>query len=117
MEKRKQAEARLNDMKIQWGRIREQLSVAGLSLPADPTVMENESAVDPGEDLCHQVNVLRFVSNSVGRGVARAELEAEMEAQLQSKNFEINRLLDRLHYYEAVNHEMSQRNQESIGEL
>ncbi|KAK1433300.1 hypothetical protein QVD17_10210 [Tagetes erecta] len=114
MEKRKQAETRLNDMRSQWGRIREQLCVVGLTLPADPTMMEDESAVDPGEDLCHQVNVLRFVSNSIGRGVARAELEVEMDALLQSKNFEINRLLDRLRYYEAVNHEMSQRNQESI---
>ncbi|GJY93469.1 hypothetical protein Tco_0509251 [Tanacetum coccineum] len=48
------------------------------------------------------------------RGIARAELEVEMESQMQSKNFEIARLLDRLHYYKAVNHEMSQRNQESI---
>ncbi|KAJ0753825.1 hypothetical protein HanPI659440_Chr09g0340131 [Helianthus annuus] len=114
MEKRKQAETRLDDMRSQWRRIREQLSVVGLTLPADPTTLEDESTVDPGEDLCHQVNVLRFVSNSVGRGTARAELEVEMEAQLQSKNFEINRLLDRLRYYEAVNHEMSQRNQENV---
>ncbi|XP_076960693.1 uncharacterized protein LOC143637132 [Bidens hawaiensis] len=114
MEKRKQAETRLNDMRSQWGRIREQLSFVGLTLPVDPTMVDDESPIDPGEDLCHQVNVLRFVSNSVGRGAARAELEVEMEAQLQSKNFEINRLLDRLHYYEAVNHEMSQRNQENV---
>ncbi|KAK9066877.1 hypothetical protein SSX86_014200 [Deinandra increscens subsp. villosa] len=114
MEKRKLAEAHLNNMRSQWGRIWEQLSVVGLTLPADPTNLDDESTIDPGEDLCHQVNVLRFVSNSLGRGTARAELEGEMEAQLQSKNFEINRLLDRLHYYEAVNHEMSQRNQESV---
>ncbi|KAI3785302.1 hypothetical protein L1987_44418 [Smallanthus sonchifolius] len=114
MEKRKQAETRLNDMRSQWGRIREQLSVVGLSLPADPSMLEDESAIDPGEDLCHQINILRFVSNSVGRGIARAELEVEKEAQLESKNFEINRLLDRLRYYETVNHEMSQRNQENV---
>nr|XP_043617971.1 uncharacterized protein LOC122589712 [Erigeron canadensis] len=114
MEKRKQAETRLNDIKSQWGRIREQLSVAGLSFPADPTMVEDEPSDDPGVEVCHQIDLLRFVSNSVGRGIARAELEAELEAQLQSKNFEIARLLDRLHYYEAVNHEMSQRNQESV---
>lgn len=116
MEKRKQAETRLNDMKSQWGRIREQLSIVGLSFPADPNMMEDEATNDPGEEVCRQVDLVRFVSNSVGRGIARAELEVEVEAQLQSKNFEIARLLDRLHYYEAVNHEMSQRNQESVGE-
>lgn len=114
MEKKKQAESRLSDMKSQWGRIREQLSIFGLTLPADPTMLEDEPAKDPGEEMCRQVDVLRFVSNAVGRGIARAELEEEFEVQLQSKNFEIARLLDRLHYYEAVNHEMSQRNQETI---
>ncbi|KVH92364.1 hypothetical protein Ccrd_005593 [Cynara cardunculus var. scolymus] len=114
MEKKKQAESRLSDMKSQWGRIREQLSIVGLTFPADPTMLEDEPANDPGEELCRQVNLLRFVSNAVGKGIARAELEEEFEAQLQSKNFEIARLLDRLHYYEAVNHEMSQRNQETV---
>jgi hypothetical protein len=40
-----------------------------------------------------------------------------MEAQVEAKNFEIARLLDRLHYYEAVNRELSQWNQEVIGEI
>lgn len=114
MEKRKQAESRLNDMKSQWGRIREQLAIVGLNLPLDPTILEDEPANDPGEEICRQVDLLRFVSSSVGRGIAKAEIEEEMESQLQSKNFEIARLLDRVHYYEAVNHEMSQRNQESV---
>nr|GEZ67713.1 pre-mRNA-splicing ATP-dependent RNA helicase [Tanacetum cinerariifolium] len=104
-------------MRSQWGRIQEQLSVVRLSLPADSTMLEDEPANDLGEELCLQVDHLRFVSNSVGRGIARDELEVEMESEMQSKNFEISWLLDRLHYYEAVNHEMSQRNQESIGEL
>ncbi|CAN1225582.1 hypothetical protein LINPERPRIM_LOCUS2515 [Linum perenne] len=42
-------------------------------------------------------------------------MEAEMETQIEAKNFEIARLMDRLRYYEAVNHEMSQRNQEAVG--
>ncbi|GKA90449.1 heat shock cognate 70 kDa protein 2, partial [Tanacetum coccineum] len=115
VEKRKQAETRLNDMISQWGRIREQLYVVGLSLPEDLTMLDDEPANDPGEELYRQVDHLRFISNSVRRGIARAELEVEMESQMQSKNFEIARLLDKLHYYEAVNHKMSQRNQESIG--
>lgn len=114
MEKGKKAEERLNDMKIQWGKIREHLSLVGLNLPEDPTVLENQSANYLAEELSRQVHLIRFVSYSIGRGVAKAEIGAEMEAQLETKNFEIARLLDRLRYYEAVNHEMSQRNQETI---
>ncbi|GFY80368.1 hypothetical protein Acr_01g0001770 [Actinidia rufa] len=75
---------------------------------------EDEEGADPAEELCRQVYLARFVSNSIGRGTARAEVEMEMEAQVESKNFEIARLWDRLHYYEAVNREMSQRNQEAV---
>nr|XP_043632097.1 uncharacterized protein LOC122603453 [Erigeron canadensis] len=114
MERRKQAEECINDMRSQWGRIREQLSLVGLNLPVGLTVLEDQSGDDPVEELSRQVHLMRFVSNSIGRGVAKAELETEMEARLESKNFEIARLLDKLRYYELVNHEMSQRNQETI---
>lgn len=106
MEKTKQAEEKINNMKNQWGKISEQLSLVGLNL----TNLEDQSP----EDLSNQVHVLRFVSDSIGRGIGKAEVGAEMESQLESKNFEIARLLDRLRYYEAVNREMSQRNQESL---
>lgn len=69
------------------------------------------------EDLSEQVVVARFIADAVGRVTARAEVETDMDAQIEAKNFEIARLLDRLHYYEVVNHEMSQRNQEAIGEI
>lgn len=114
IEKRKQAEDYLNHIRNQWGRIREQLSLVGLNLPEVPTMLDDQSADNAVEDLSRQIELIRFVSNSIGRGVAKAEIESEMEAQLESKNFEIARLLDRVRYYEAVNHEMSQRNQESI---
>lgn len=116
IEKRKQTEESLNDMRTQWQRIREQLAHVGLTLPADPTaVAEGEQPnIDPAEELCRQVYLARFVSESVGRGVAKAETEVEMEAQIEAKNFEIARLCDRLHYYEAMNREMSQRNQEAV---
>ena len=113
LEKRKQAEEALDNLRGQWQRLREHLSLVGLTLPSDPTVATNGN--HPAEELCQQVNIARFVSGSIGRGIARAEVETEMEAQLEAKNFEIARLLDRLHYYEAVNHEMSQRNQEAVG--
>lgn len=114
VEKRKQAEEHVNDIKSQWRKMREQLSLVGLHLPEDLTMLEDQSRDDPVAELSRQVQLIRFVSNSIGRGVAKAELEPEIEAQLESKNFEIARLLDRLRYYEAVNHEMSQRNQETI---
>ena len=72
---------------------------------------------DPMEDVCQQLYIARFISNTIGRGIARAEAEIEMEAQLQSKNFEIARLLERLHCYETMNREMSQRNQEAVGKI
>ncbi|XP_010263610.1 PREDICTED: uncharacterized protein LOC104601826 [Nelumbo nucifera] len=116
IERRKQAEEALSNMQRQWQRIGQQLSLVGLRLPtASIAAAEDEDLdFDLGEDLCQQMYIARFVSNSVGRGSARAEIEEEMESQIELKNFEIARLWDRLHYYEAVNHEMSQRNQEAI---
>lgn len=119
IEKRKQVEEALNNMRSQWQRLRQQLSAVGLTLPADPTVIaEGEQlGCDPPEDLCQQVDVTRFVSESIGRGVARAEVEVEMEAEIEAKNFEIARLYDRLHFYEVVNREMYQRNQDALGQI
>ncbi|GER27972.1 hypothetical protein STAS_03703 [Striga asiatica] len=116
IEKRKQAEEALCNIQNQWQRICEKLSVVGLTLSVDPTtLLEGEQQLDdPAEELCQQVHLARFVSNSIGRGIAKAEVELEMEAQLKMKNTEIARLLDRLHYYEAMNREMSQRNQEVV---
>ncbi|XP_061342360.1 uncharacterized protein LOC133288578 [Gastrolobium bilobum] len=116
IEKRKQTEESLNNVRRQWESIRQGLYLAGIVLPADLTaVAEGEQLnSDPVEDLCQQIDVVRFISNAIGRGTARAEVEMEMEAQLESKNFEIARLLERLHYYETMNREMSQRNQEAV---
>ena len=44
----------------------------------------------------------------------KPEKEIEMESQIESKNFEVARLMDRLNYYEAVNREISQRDQGAI---
>lgn len=115
IEKRKQAEEALNKMQSKWRRIGQEFGDVGLSLPVDPLVVTEDELVNPAEELRQQMGIARFVSLSMGRGIAKAELETEMEAQIESKNFEIARLLDRLHYYEAVNREMSQRNQEAVG--
>ncbi|EEF40820.1 uncharacterized protein LOC8273371 [Ricinus communis] len=117
IEKRKQAEETLNNAQNHWQRMREQLALVGLTLPAFPFAdPEGELSLDtdPAEELCQQVYLARFVSDSIGRGMAKAEAEMEKEAQIEAKNFEIARLVDRLHYYEAMNREMSQRNQEAV---
>ncbi|KAI4327633.1 hypothetical protein L6164_020070 [Bauhinia variegata] len=116
IEKRKQAEEVLNNMQSQWQKIRDGLSQVGIFLPADLTALAEGEQLDsdPLEDICQQVHVARFVSDTIGRGTARAEMEVEMEAQLELKNFEIARLSERLRFYETVNQEMSQRNQEAV---
>lgn len=115
IEKRKETEEKLNTMQARWIKIREELSAVGLTLPLDPIVVsKDEEQNDPAEELSQQLFLARFVSNSIGRGTAKAEIEMEMEAKMELKNFEIARLLDRLRYYEAVNREMSHRNQETV---
>ncbi|TKY55839.1 hypothetical protein E2542_SST20262 [Spatholobus suberectus] len=114
IEKQKQVEESLNSMQSQWERLRQGLSLVGIVLPADLNAEGGQLSSDPMEDVCQQLYIARFISNSIGRGIARAEVEMEMEAQLESKNFEIARLLERLHCYETMNREMSQRNQEAV---
>lgn len=118
IEKRKQAEEALSNMRNQWQRIRQQLSLVGLTLPSDGAIVDAKGQLDsdPAEELCRQVYLARFVSNTIGRGLARAELEKEMEARIEAKNVEIARLWDKLNNYEAMNKEMVQRNQDVIGE-
>lgn len=116
IEQRKQAEDVLQQLQCRWLKLREQLSAVGITLPTDIPLYPD---TEPGNilDVYEQINVARLVSEAVGRGIAKAEAEKEMEKQLELKNFEISRLNDRLHYYEAVNHEMSQRNQEVMGKF
>lgn len=61
--------------------------------------------------------IAQVVAYSVARGAARAEVNEEMENVVTEKNREIARLQDKLHYYELVNHEMSQCNQEAFGKF
>ncbi|KAL5981893.1 hypothetical protein ACLOJK_015960 [Asimina triloba] len=118
IEKRKQAEEALNKILEQWQRVARQLSQVGLTLPEASTILSEKGDLPdagPVEELCQQVVLARAVANAIGRGVAKAEVELEMESHIESKNFEITRLSDRLHIYEAMNHEMSQRNQQAVG--
>lgn len=112
--KRKMAEDALSLMYNQWQRVADLLSTeAGLRFPAPSTGMQLE--IGPIEQFCQEVVVTRYVSKAIGQGLARAEAETAADEILKAKDQEISRLRDRLQYYEAVNHEMSQRNQEAIG--
>lgn len=116
IERRKTAEDALNMMRCQWQNISTVLSQAGLTLPSPSDVIGNMQLDNASiEQLYQEVVVSRFVAEAIGKGQARAEAELAAESVLESKNQEISRLRDRLRYYEAVNHEMSQRNQEIIG--
>lgn len=116
IERRKPAEDAFNSMERQWESLREKLSALGVILPSASAIVVEDGGPksDIAEDVCHQVSVARFVADAVGRGVAKAEVEKEMESLVESKNFEIARLIDRLHYYETMNSEMSNRNQEAM---
>ncbi|KAJ7965690.1 hypothetical protein O6P43_015287 [Quillaja saponaria] len=80
IEKKTQAEEAITNMQNQWETIRKQLSVVGLTLPADLNCISQNGLgdYDPAEELCQQFYIARF------------------------------------HYYETVNHEMFQRNQETL---
>ncbi|CAN6467503.1 unnamed protein product [Victoria cruziana] len=110
--KRKKAEEAVKHMHAQWSRIARQLSQLGFSFP----IIDKSGNLIQGSDgielLPQQIAVARLVAEAVGRGDARAEAEAASEALVNAKNVEIARLRDRLQYYEAVNHEMTQRNLE-----
>ncbi|KAG7607530.1 hypothetical protein AtNW77_Chr5g0153651 [Arabidopsis thaliana] len=112
IERRRQAEATLEQMQVHWRRLRDQLADVGMFLPLDPT--RSQYSMNLADELRCQLEVTRFVSDTLGSDLAKTEVEMEMEAELEAKNFEITRLSDRLHYYETVNQEMSQRNQEAI---
>ncbi|KAL8205953.1 hypothetical protein R6Q57_009504 [Mikania cordata] len=66
------------------------------------------------KQLSEEVIVARFVAEAMGKAVARAEAELVAQAVIESKDKEIARLQDRLQYYEAMIHEMSQKNLESM---
>jgi len=118
IEKRKAVEESLALMQSQWQNVSNLLSSqAGLTFPTLQNVnnsMQFEIDDDSIEQFCQEVVVARFVAEAIGKGQARAEAELAAEAIIESKHKEISRLQDRLKYYEAVNHEMCQRNQEVV---
>ncbi|XP_068660375.1 uncharacterized protein [Aristolochia californica] len=114
IERRKQAEQAVADICKQWHLISQKMSHLGLSSQAVSVSGETGLDIKLAEQFCQEVVVARTVAEAVGRGCARAESEAAAEVIINSKNHEITRLRDKLQYYEAVNQEMSLRNQEVV---
>ncbi|CAK9141051.1 unnamed protein product [Ilex paraguariensis] len=113
IERRKAAEDAVAQMYSQWQRIGNLLSQAGLSFPTSLYASSGtQLEIGPVEQLSQEIVVARFVAEAIGKGQARAEAELVADVIIESKDQEISRLRDRVQYYESVNHEMSQRNQE-----
>lgn len=112
IERRKAAEHAVARMYSQWQRLASLLSQTGLTFPTPTDATSTQLEIDCLEQCCQELEVTRFVAEAIGRGQARAEAEIAAELIIESKDQEISRLRDKLQYYEAVNHEMSQRNQE-----
>ncbi|XP_078435858.1 uncharacterized protein LOC144706727 [Wolffia australiana] len=77
---------------------------------AEEAVEHLQNTLQRMHQLWQETVVMRMVTEALETAVARTEAEAAAEA----KNREIARFNDRLQYYEAVNREMCQRNQEAI---
>jgi len=118
IERSMRAEEALSLWQNQWQEMLEKFSLIGLSLPSiemsASSQGEKAGLIDFADDVCGQLAVARMVAHAVGRGSLRAELDQELKMLIDSKDFEISRLRDKLQYYELVNREMSQRNQEAI---
>ncbi|KAH0902941.1 hypothetical protein HID58_042444 [Brassica napus] len=79
IEKRKQTEEALEQMKIHWQRLREQLAQVGVFVPIDPTISTNNSNIS--EELCCQLEAARFVSDFLSRELARRERQKRKKRQ------------------------------------
>ncbi|KAI3810600.1 hypothetical protein L1987_20221 [Smallanthus sonchifolius] len=66
------------------------------------------------KQLSEEIIVARFVAEAMGKVEARTEAELAAQVIIGSKDKEISRLQDRIQYYEAMIHEMSQNNLESM---
>lgn len=116
IERRRNAEEALELMQNRWQRLSNLLSAAGLTFPSTSDaggVMPCENA--SMEELCQEIVVTRFVAEAMGKVQGRVEAEEAGKLILESKDQEISRLHNRLKYYEAMTHEMSQRNLETVG--
>ncbi|CAH1444141.1 unnamed protein product [Lactuca virosa] len=117
IEKRKIAEHELATMHTQWQKISKiLLSQTGFTFLEAPSSEGGCMQFDINEmkQFSQEVVYARFVAEAMAKAEAQAEAELAAEVVIGSKDKEISRLKDRLQYYEAMIHEMSQKNLESM---
>lgn len=116
IEKRKAAECDLAAMCSHCKKFSELLqSQTGVTSSNDSS-STMQFDINAMKQLFEEVIVTRFVAEAMGKAEARAEAEQEANVIIGSKDKELSRLRDRLQYYEAMIHEMSQKNLESMEE-
>lgn len=115
MKRLRKAEEALSLMQNRWQRLSNLLAEAGLMFPSASDASWVIPSEDSVEELCQQIVVTRYVAEAMGEVLGHAEAETTSELILESKDQEISRLRNRLKYYEAMTHEMSQRNLETVG--
>ncbi|KAI3810615.1 hypothetical protein L1987_20236 [Smallanthus sonchifolius] len=114
IEKRKAAEADVAAMCTHLQQVSKillsQTGVTSSSDDSSPTRFD----INAMKQLSEEIIVARFVAEAMGKAEARTEAELAAQVVIGSKDKEISRLQDRLQYYEAMIHEMSQNNLESM---
>lgn len=111
--RRERAEENLLYLNKQYEKLLKCLSHSRLLFPELPNLESLNKEVDPTE-LYQEIVVLKLVSEALETDLAKDEVEEIFKGIIASKNHEISRLRDRMLYYEAMNREMSQRNQEIV---
>ncbi|KAJ7570559.1 hypothetical protein O6H91_01G125700 [Diphasiastrum complanatum] len=122
IQRRVKAEEALMILQQQQDKIARKLSTAGLFLPSDENLATSSMRLTSADwDFSNQIKqkliIARLTTSAVTRGVVKVEIEERLDALLANKNCEISRLQEKLQSYELVNHKMSERNQELIGDF
>ncbi|KAK8951249.1 hypothetical protein KSP39_PZI003759 [Platanthera zijinensis] len=111
--RREVAEEKLLYLNKQYKKLLNCLSHSISSFPELPNLESLNKDINP-TDLCQKFVVLKFVSEALEAELARDEIEGTFKGIISFKDHEISRLRDRMQYYEDMNREMSQMNQETV---
>ncbi|PKA63045.1 hypothetical protein AXF42_Ash007841 [Apostasia shenzhenica] len=111
--RRKKAEETLVYMNEQWEKVVKCLFQIGPSFPEMQQPEKLQDEIDLAQ-ICQERVFLKFVSESLERDLSKEETEDAMMKLIASKNYELSRLRNRMQYYESMNREMCQRNQDAV---
>ncbi|XP_076911557.1 uncharacterized protein LOC143569565 [Bidens hawaiensis] len=114
IERRKVAEADVAAMCSHWRTVSKILLSETGATASSNDISPTRFDINAMKQLSEEFIVARFVAEAMGKAEARAEAELAAHVIIGSKDKEISRLQDRLQYYEAMIHEMSQNNLESM---